>query len=139
MSTTKAPTVEAIVRGPKLFRRGVHRMSEFLVGDPVGLFREPDNPVDSNAIQTLTMNEQPFGYIQREKAAILAPWMDKGWVHTAVVIRAPAVIRERGLIGVQRDGFIVRCIPIQPAQKSTDISVFTDMLNTKSKELEKIG
>ena len=118
MSKGKAPTVEAIVRGPKLFRLGVLRMSEFLVGDPVGLFREPDNPKDSNAIQVLDMAEQPFGYIAREKAAILAPWMDRGWFYTAKVIQVPKVRHLNGRIGIERDGLIVRCTPIEPAKKA---------------------
>lgn len=113
-------------------------MSEFLVGDPVGLFREPDNPKDSNAIQTLNMEEQPFGYIQREKAAILAPWMDNGIAYTAKVIRAPKIRRDvPGMLGVEAEAFIVRCTPILPLEKKTDISAFTSLLNTKHKELEK--
>lgn len=129
--TNKAPIIEAIVRGPTLFRRGVTIMSELLVGDPVGLFREPDNPADSNAVRVTDSAERPFGYIQREKASELALWMDRGWFYTAKVIRAPHVLRKLGRIGVQRDGCIVRCTPIPPATRKTDISTFMDMLKTK--------
>ena len=111
-------------------------MSELLVGDPVGLFREPDNPADSNAVRVTDSAERPFGYIQREKAGELALWMDRGWFYTAKVIQAPQVLRKRGMIGVKTDDCIVRCTPIPPAQKSTDISIFKEFL--KSKELETI-
>ena len=83
------------------------------------------------------MEEQPFGYIQREKAAILAPWMDKGIAYTAKVIRAPKIRRDvPGMLGVEAEAFIVRCTPILPLEKKTDISAFTSLLNTKHKELE---
>lgn len=72
--------------------------------------------------------ERPFGYIQREKAGELALWMDRGWFYTAKVIRAPHIRRKPGMIGVKTDDCIVRCTPIPPAQRKTDISAF---LNSK--------
>lgn len=134
---TKAPTIDAIVRGPKLFRQGIRVACELLVGDPLGLVRESTNPVDSNAVIITTMEEVPFGYIQREKAVELARWMDQGWVYTCKVLIAATVKRERGWIGFKTDSMVVRCTPIQPIGKTseTDISIFKDMLKTKTMEL----
>jgi len=112
--TERAPTIEALVRGPSLFRGGVALYGDLLVGDPVGLFRETDNPVDPNAVMCTSMEESPFGYIQREKAGVLSEWMDKGWVYTAKVI-VPAKIRKapRGKL-VNTNSLVVRCTPLEP-------------------------
>jgi hypothetical protein len=52
-------------------------------GAPVICQRQPDNPYDSNAIMVLNEDEIWFGYIGREYAAEIAPWMDQGWFFTA--------------------------------------------------------
>lgn len=39
--------------------------------------REPDNPYDSMAIKVL-YNFQHVGYIERNQAAFIAPWLDDG-------------------------------------------------------------
>jgi len=39
--------------------------------------REPENPYDSMAIRVL-YNFQHVGYIEREQAAFIAPWIDQG-------------------------------------------------------------
>jgi hypothetical protein len=136
--TDKAPIIDAIIRGPKLFPWGIRWMSELLVGDPVGLFREPDNPVDSNAVFVTDQKERPFGYIQREKASELALWMDRGWFYTAKVIKAATIIYGKRARFIKQESLIVRLTPIPPAQRSTSISVFTDLLVTKVKDLETI-
>lgn len=48
------------------------------VGAPITLRREPDNPVDPNAIIALTFLDQPCGYIPKKDAAYIAPQMDAG-------------------------------------------------------------
>lgn len=48
--------------------------SEFIL-----TLREPSNPYDSNAIIVADQGGVPFGYIGREYAAEIAPWMDQGW------------------------------------------------------------
>lgn len=110
----KAPTITALIRGPTLFKGGVRTMAEMLVGDPVGLQREPENPYDGNAVLCLKL-DTAFGYIDRDSAAKLALWMDKGWVYTANIIKAGDVLKnKRGKIGVRVDSVVVKCVPIQP-------------------------
>lgn len=48
-------------------------------GDQVLLEREPNNPVDPNAIvaKIITEPHTVIGYIPARTAAILAPWIDK--------------------------------------------------------------
>ena len=46
------------------------------VGDPVQLIREPENPHDENAIQVLSIDGEPLGYIPRSQSAELAADMD---------------------------------------------------------------
>lgn len=111
--TDKAPTVVALIRGPTLFKGGVRIMADMLVGDPVGLQREPENPGDGNAVICLNL-DTAFGYIDRTSAATLALWMDKGWVYSANILSAAVVTRRPRTISVRKDTLIVRCVPIQP-------------------------
>lgn len=53
-----------------------HKLDE---GAWLRMEREPNNPHDTNAIQVLTKNgAQMIGYVAREKAEFLAPFMDIG-------------------------------------------------------------
>lgn len=52
-------------------------------GEEIMVQREPTNPYDSNAIQVLTLDGIWFGYIGKEYAAEIAPWMDAGWFFLA--------------------------------------------------------
>jgi hypothetical protein len=133
---TKAPTIDAIVRGPSLFRHGIRIASELYVGDPLGLVREPENPVDPNAVIITDSKERPFAYIQREKAGELSKWMDNGWVYTCKVLVAPIVAHRQGWIGFKRDSMIVRCTPIQPIAKKKEIDLSVLFGLDKIKELE---
>jgi len=45
--------------------------------EQVFLFREPDNPFDSNAVMVVRWDHQQIGYLNRELAKILAPRMDR--------------------------------------------------------------
>jgi hypothetical protein len=58
-------------------------------GAPLILAREPGNPHDANAIKLLDMFGRPVGYVQREVAAIVARWMDEGFLVSSKVIKAP--------------------------------------------------
>jgi hypothetical protein len=53
-------------------------------GEPVELKREPQNPYDFNAI-SVTVHGETVGYVAREDAAILAPLLDAGRSHAAIV------------------------------------------------------
>ena len=53
-------------------------------GDPVVLSREPLNAYDSNAI-AVTVDGETVGYIALDDAAILAPLLDAGRPHIAIV------------------------------------------------------
>lgn len=53
-------------------------------GEPVELTREPENPYDSNAV-AVTVDGETVGYLARQDAAVLAPLLDAGRSHTAIV------------------------------------------------------
>ena len=53
-------------------------------GDPAALAREPHNAYDPNAI-AVTIDGETVGYIPREDAAALAPLLDAGRSHSALV------------------------------------------------------
>jgi hypothetical protein len=69
-------------------------------GGPVILAREPDNPHDRNAIKCLDLFGREMGYVQRAVAAIVAKWMDEGFMVSA------KCIRRSKLRGRQRLGFL---------------------------------
>lgn len=110
----KAPTVETTIRGPTLFPNGVRAHGLCLVGDPLIVTREPDNPAHSNAIRAETLDGEPIGYVARENADIVAPWMDRGWVYTARVIRAAEIVYRGRLRFIKTESLIVRLTPIPP-------------------------
>jgi hypothetical protein len=56
-------------------------------GAPVILVREPNNPHDGNAIKCLDLFGREMGYVQREVAAIVARWMDEGFMVSSKCIR----------------------------------------------------
>lgn len=134
--TQKAPTVDTTIRGPTLFPGAVRAHGECLVGDPIIVLQEPDNPVHSNAILATTIEDVPIGYVARENADIVAPWMDRGWMYIAKVIQAAKTKPGRGRVyrWVLPETLIVRLTPIPPAAKKTDISAFTDLLKTNTLE-----
>ena len=46
------------------------------IKDQVLLIREPDNPIDKNAIHVTTMNGSSLGYVGKNRATLLAPMFD---------------------------------------------------------------
>lgn len=56
-------------------------------GAPLILDREPNNPSDRNAIIVRDIYGRATGYVQREVAAIVAKWMDEGYLVSAKCIR----------------------------------------------------
>ncbi|NMB26380.1 MAG: hypothetical protein GX986_12715, partial [Firmicutes bacterium] len=47
-------------------------LAQCKIGQPLRLVREPDNPVDSNAVMVLTMERKQLGYINRSIAPHVA-------------------------------------------------------------------
>jgi len=65
-------------------------------GDPVELRREPKNPKDHYAIAVFNRREMQMGYLSAERAAWLAPMLDRGRVMRAIFqqpVQYGAVIR----------------------------------------------
>jgi hypothetical protein len=56
-------------------------------GSPLELRRDPANPHDENAISVHTANGAQVGWVPREAAAELAPEIDSGRAHSAIVLR----------------------------------------------------
>lgn len=111
--TDKAPTVEAKIRGSRILgREGALTYAGVRIGTGLLLTREPTNPVDPNAIIVST-EEQAIGYVGREWARQVAPWIDKGWVYTGVVIRECTRQHVRNRIRVWED-MVARLVPIAP-------------------------
>lgn len=116
--TDRAPTVRAWVRGSALPGRGSpRRYARVLSGEGLLLEREPSNPAHSNAILVCT-EDGPVGYIQRDKADILAPWLDKGWVYHTVCIQPALVRTHRGRRQVGDGSMRVRCVPVAPIART---------------------
>ena len=77
----------AIVGADYPNRRGPARRFAIAVcapGDPVNLLREPRNQFDEHAIAVFDQNGVQLGYVRSERAAWLAPQIDRGAVITAI-------------------------------------------------------
>jgi hypothetical protein len=78
--TNVPPVFEALLRGVSYRSFDAKEIVKNLTdGEELTLEREPDNAHDSNAIMVLAADETHLGYIAKEVAAELAPWMDKGF------------------------------------------------------------
>jgi hypothetical protein len=67
-------------------------------GEPVSLVREPKNKADENAIAVLSARGVQLGYLNSERAALIALWLDAGEQHEAAFLepgRSAAIIRAR--------------------------------------------
>ena len=73
--------------------------------------REPTNPYHSNAIVMRNQYNGWIGYVDRDSADYLAPFMDAGWFFTAEVIRIrPPVGPHR----IEKDAIAILFEPILP-------------------------
>ncbi|MBO5245055.1 MAG: DEAD/DEAH box helicase, partial [Selenomonadales bacterium] len=54
-------------------------------GDELVIEREPNNPVDPNAIHILTQDRREVGYIRKEIAAEISPLIDAGTAYRCIV------------------------------------------------------
>lgn len=81
------PTYNALLRGVS------HRpievkvlVSELNNGANLLIERDPANQFDTNAIKVISLIDEIFlGFVAKEVAAELAPWMDQGWHFTCKV------------------------------------------------------
>jgi hypothetical protein len=74
--------------------RGAFRTSErrdaceaLLEGDDLTLERETDNVHDANAVLVLSADDRELGYVPREEALTLAPFIDAGATPEAIVTK----------------------------------------------------
>ena len=108
----EAPTFSGIPcrgcyhRGPS----GCMIVKILVEGSPILLEREPHNKYDKNTIKVIEPETNTFfGYIGREYAAEIAPWMDRGVFFSC---------HKTGLVGCQT---IVKLIPIKGQEKAIDV------------------
>jgi hypothetical protein len=48
------------------------------VGDKLHLIKEPQNPMDRNAVKVITDENYQIGYVPREKSDLISRWIDQG-------------------------------------------------------------
>jgi len=114
--TERAPTIASPVVGFSWFGPSAARTyAHVQMGEGLLVKREPTNPADRNAIILQKhYTGEPLGYLTREAAAQMAPWMDKGWVYTCTCIE-PAQVRWLGVrMRVRNRTLGVRCVPVAP-------------------------
>lgn len=107
----KAPVIVTAIRGYQS-KDAFNIAWDMQIDDPVGLLREPTNHYDSNAVIVTSILGDPIAYVQRERAAELAPWMDKGWIYSATVIGEPICNYGKMARGIKKDSIVIRCVPI---------------------------
>lgn len=113
--TVKAPELKASLRGFGFFKvpSTEYALETARRGQGYILDREPTNPRDPNAILVIHPDtNQPFCYIDRDSAAQVAPFIDKGWVYTCQCVQEPFLIRRHKK--VKNDSFIVLLKPLPP-------------------------
>lgn len=115
----KAPVIVSPVMGIQYRGVGIFKLITMLVpGDQMMVEREPN---DSNAVKVSAVLDTEelvwLGYIAAPKAAIMAPFMDQGWMYTSKVSDA-AVVRAKGsYMRIKLRSLVVVCYPIQPMSK----------------------
>ena len=69
-------------------------------GDLIELVRQPDNPHDSLAVAIMTGSNTCVGFLSRDRAAWIAPKIDRGYVINAIVERVKGVGLEGATFGL---------------------------------------
>ena len=78
------------LRGPSILGKDAIRTYKLIaIGQPLILIREPDNPVDGNAVLVSDLIGVAFCYVDRDTAALIAPVMDAGTMLLAKVKTLP--------------------------------------------------
>lgn len=65
---------------------------------PVILAREPQNPYDASAVRCMDLTGRPLGYLTRDAAAVVAKWMDEGWLVQARCVKETGPFKRRGKV-----------------------------------------
>ena len=74
--------------------------------------RDPHNQYDRNAVKVYDEGgEYMLGFIRKEVAADLAPWMDRGWMFTCTVVDIP----KQNIVNL-------RIEPVLPSQQKEEVS-----------------
>lgn len=81
-----------VVGAPHIGEAAIDACIQIKDGSGLILVREPNNPKDANAILFLDLFGRPVGYVQRKVAAIVARWMDEGYLVSAKCIRGTRFI-----------------------------------------------
>jgi hypothetical protein len=75
-------------------------LAECRPGDPLTLVREPKNPHDPLAVAILSISGTRVGYLKRDRAAWIAPKIDRGYVVRAIVERVKGRHLEGATLGL---------------------------------------
>lgn len=100
--------IRARSKAAKLFYADAER------GEGVMLQREAHNPYDKNAVMVLGPYEEHLGYIAREKAAVLAHFMDAGVIYLAKVSSPAERVLWKGDYKAVPNTLRVKCTPLEP-------------------------
>lgn len=74
-------SIRSEMRGPLLISMNACELYiQATPGQPLILRRQPQNPVDYNALICCDMAGQPMGYVAREDAARVSPEIDQGYM-----------------------------------------------------------
>ena len=76
-----AHSIRSEMRGPLLISlQACELYIKATPGQPLILRRQPQNPVDKNALICCDMAGQPMGYVAKEDAAMVSPEIDRGYM-----------------------------------------------------------
>lgn len=75
-------------------------LAECRPGDPLTLVREPKNPHDPLAVAILSVSGTRVGYLKRDRAAWIAPKIDRGYAVRAIVERVKGRHLEGATLGL---------------------------------------
>lgn len=84
--------IRSEMRGPALISLMACRLYVTVTpGQPLVLRRQPDNPVDTNALICCDAVGEPLGYVAREDAAYVSPEIDRGHLWRGKVTDPPKI------------------------------------------------
>lgn len=75
-------------------------LAECRPGDPLDLVREPSNPHDPLAVAIFTASGTRVGYLSRDRASWIAPKIDRGFLHHAIVERVKGINLPDATLGL---------------------------------------
>ena len=75
-------------------------LAECRPGDLLELVRQPDNPHDPLAVAIFTASDTCVGYLGRDRAAWIAPKIDRGYLVSAIVERVKGINLPDATLGL---------------------------------------